>query len=192
MGAKRIRQLLGVVLAGLCIVGVVVFWLRRPEPEPMLVATPTATVEPTPAPIQIHVVGAVRTPGVYALLPGSRIVDAVEAAGGFTQDADAERVNLADFLQDGEQLRIPQVGLELPASPTPLSSASRMEGGLVNLNTASVAELEALPGIGPTYAERIVSYREEHGPFESCEQVKDVRGIGEVCYEQIVPHITIE
>lgn len=192
MKAVQIRKLFSAILLGLCVAGLVVFWLRRPDPDPIMLITPTATLSPTPAPMQIHVVGAVQCPGVYALTPGSRITHAVQAAGGLRLDADAERVNLADFLEDGQQLRIPQRGEELAPSPTPLAAALRGGTNTINLNTASASELESLPGIGPAYAERIIAYRQEHGPFESCQEIMQIKGIGEGCYEQIVSQISVE
>lgn len=173
---------------------------RRPQPEPIEIIHPTATlaVTVTPGPIQVHVVGAVREPGVYLLAPGSRLSDAVEAAGGMTADSDPVRVNLADYIRDAQQINIPRVGTPLPPSPTPMGATGRSGAigiGLgipININMASAAELQALPGIGPTYAERIVAYREAHGPFTAIDQIMQVNGIGRACFEQIRAQITVE
>ena len=159
--------------------------LSRTPPIEILAPSPTAA--PTAAPIRLHVVGAVARPGVYTLPAGSRLIEAVEAAGGLTAEADPERVNLADFVRDGQQVYIPRLGATPPPSPTPLG-AQPGAGGLkapLNLNTATAAELEALPGIGKVYAERIVAYRSQHGPFKSSEEIMQVQGIGPACYEQI-------
>ncbi len=160
---------------------------------PIEIATPTEAPRPTPAPIYVHVVGAVVRPGVYTLPAQSRVIDAVNAAGGPAPGADTEGINLADFLRDGAQLYVPFAGTPPPPSPTPLN-APKTAGGAqkVNINTATAAELEALPGIGPVYAERIVAYRQAHGPFKAPEEVMQVQGIGPACYEKIAPYITIQ
>lgn len=153
----------------------------------MEILAPSPTVAPTAAPIRIHVVGAVAQPGVYTLPAGSRLIEAVEAAGGLTAEADPERINLADFVRDGQQVYIPRLGTAPPPSPTPLAAQADAGGARapLDLNTATAAELETLPGIGKVYAERIVAYRQEHGPFKSSEEIMQVKGIGPACYEQI-------
>lgn len=141
-----------------------------------------------PASVYVHVSGQVATPGVVELHEGARVFDAVEAAGGFTDDADTSSVNLARVLQDGEQLYV--ASLEEFAQGTPpgagaagnggaAASASAQQGGLVNLNLADVAALESLPGIGEKTAQRIVDDREANGPFASVDDLVRVSGIGE-------------
>lgn len=173
---------------------------RRPRPEPILITQPTPAPTATPAPLQVYIVGAVQHPGLYALPPGSRLAHAVEAAGGLSEEADAEAVNLADLLRDGQQVYVPKRGTPPPPAPTPLGaaappsaglSAARSAAELININTASAAELESLPGIGPALAQRIIAYREEHGPFASPEQIMQVSGIGQGRYEQIKGQITV-
>jgi competence protein ComEA len=175
---------------------------RWPRPEPIhivppAVATPAAQVA-TAASIVVHVVGAVQRPGVYSLAPGSRLDDAVRAAGGLTEEADASRINLADYARDAQQVYVPVKGETPPPGPTTVAGGSvgagNSEGarGLIPINTASAAQLEALPGIGPALAERIVAYREAHGPFRQPEEIMQVTGIGEARYEQIRSLITIE
>ncbi|MBC7255890.1 MAG: helix-hairpin-helix domain-containing protein [Chloroflexi bacterium] len=162
---------------------------------PIEIVAPTATASPTAAPIVVHVVGAVNRPGVYTLAAQSRVVDAVNAAGGLAPGADTERINLADFLRDGQQIYVPFAGTQPPPSPTPLSAPRDGAAGSirpVNINTASAAELEALPGIGPTYASRIIAYRQAHGPFKTTEEIMQVQGIGPACYEKIAPYITVQ
>ena len=172
---------------------------RRPQPEPMEIVDPTPTPTCTPMPIHIHMVGAVQRPGVYLLTPGTRLFEGVEAAGGLTSDADPERVNLAEQLRDGQQVFIPRLGTPVLPSPTPITgSLSRGAGslepghGLININTASAAELDTLPGIGPAYAERIIAYREAHGPFSSPAEIVGVKGIGSKTYENIKDRITVD
>ncbi|MBM3187253.1 MAG: ComEA family DNA-binding protein [Chloroflexi bacterium] len=175
-----------------------VLYDRRPQPEPIEIIEPTLAPTPTESPLRVHVAGAVANPGVYVLAPGSRLVDAVEAAGGATADADAERVNLADRLRDGQQVYVPRVNSPVPPNPTPAIApasegrADGARGGLININTASAAELDTLPGIGPAYAERIIAYREAHGPFASPDEIMKVQGIGPATYDRIKGQITVE
>jgi len=176
-----------------------VLYDRWPQPEPIEIIDPTPTPTCTPLPIHVHVIGAVQRPGVYLLPPASRLFQAVEAAGGLASDADPEGVNLADSLVDGNQVFIPRVGTPPPPSPTPIAGSSGLGAesaksglGLVNINTASSAELDTLPGIGPAYAGRIIAYREAHGPFASPAQIMQVKGIGEATYEKIKDRITVD
>lgn len=132
--------------------------------------------------VVLHVVGAVVDPGIVELPLGSRVVDAIAAAGGPTDAADLAGVNLARTLVDGEQLRVPQVG-ELPPAGSGGAGGAGSTGvgadGRVNINTADVAALETLPGVGPAIASRIVAWREENGPFRSVDELGAVSGIGE-------------
>ncbi len=184
------KRLPGLLIFGLVLVAVaavVVIWGRRPRlrAEPLVVASPTpaAAATPTPRPLRVYVSGAVAQPDVYTLPPESIVKDAIQAAGGATADADLESINLALPLSDAMQVHVPRQG---EASPPPPPSGSRSSGlDRINLNTASAAELETLPGIGPTLAQRILDYRQAHGPFETIEQVMDVPGIGPATFEQI-------
>jgi competence protein ComEA len=138
-------------------------------------AATAASSPPEPAagtPILVHVLGAVAEPGLYPLADGDRIVDAVAAAGGFTDDADQAALNLARAVADGEQVYVPAMGEEPPPA------AAEEPGGLVNLNTADAAELETLPGLGPERASRIVEWREQNGRFSSVDDLLNVTGIG--------------
>lgn len=146
----------------------------------------------------VHVTGAVTRPGVVTLGAGSRVADAIKAVGGAAPDADTEKLNLARVLTDGEQIRVPRVGEVLPdPAPQPSGAASSGAGtapgkpgdggasGTVNINTASASELEKLPGIGPALAQRIVEYRDSHGPFASVDALTDVPGIGKAKLEAL-------
>jgi len=141
------------------------------------------SAEPTtPAVVFAHVVGAVRTPGVYELPDGARVADAVEAAGGFLGNAAAHGVNLARVLSDGEQLLVPTVD-ELASGelPGPVQGSTGGGDGLsgpLDLNSADQAALEGLPGIGPSTAQKILSDRDTNGPFERPEDLMRVSGIG--------------
>ena len=177
-------------------------------------ADPAATGPPDPADpagapagrIVVHVVGAVVSPGVVVLADGARVADAIAAAGGAASDADTEQLNLARVLGDGEQVRVPHAGEQLVApdpGPSPpggasggsaaagASGGSTPGGGVVNINTAGASELEALPGIGPALAARIVEYRDGHGPFASVDDLTDVPGIGPAKLEALRSQATV-
>lgn len=160
----------------------------------------------TPTVLVVHVAGAVTEPGVVELAPGSRVREAVEAAGGLAAEADTGRINLARSLADGERLWVPVPGEEEPevpgggqssgGQPAAPGGAEPVEGGetsagtAVDLNTADQAALESLPGVGPVTAGRILAWRDEHGRFSSAEELLEVSGIGERTLEQLRPHIT--
>ena len=154
--------------------------------------------------VVVHVTGAVIRPGVVTLGEGSRVNDAISAAGGVSPDADTQQLNLARVLTDGEQIRVPRIGEVLP-DPAPQSGAAATPGagtdpgkpgagsasGTVNINTASASELEKLPGIGPALAQRIVEYRDSHGPFASVDALTDVPGIGKAKLEALREQATV-
>jgi len=145
-----------------------------------------------PLRIAVHVVGAVQQPGVYHLAAGSRGDDAVRLAGGATSQADLKRVNLAAVLVDGQQLWIPRVGERIPQNTLPNTLPNAVSGAgappsavpstgvpaLVDINQATVADLDRLPGIGPSTARAIVDHRTRNGPFASVDDLLAVRGIG--------------
>ncbi len=171
------------------------------EEEPHGAGPPELPSEtPQAGTVIIHVAGAVAVPGVVQLPAGSRVHQAVAAAGGGTPSADLNRLNLAAVLTDGQKLYVPQAGEEIPAG----SSASLGEagegtggggttsaGGKVNLNTAGVEELDALPKVGPVLAQRIVDWRKEHGPFKSVEELDAVDGVGPKMLETLLPLVGI-
>jgi competence protein ComEA len=158
---------------------------------PLLAPTgPAVTETPTPGPITIYVTGCVNRPGVYVLPWSSRAEQAVAAAGGPTEEADLVRVNLAERLVDAQQIYVPgRHEQEMPVLPTPRVETTMMgppsADSPICINSASAEQLELLPGIGPVLAQRIIEYRELHGPFASCEDLLDVRGIGEVTFAHI-------
>ncbi len=149
------------------------------------------------APLVVDVKGAVKQPGVYSLPAGARVVDAIERAGGLLEEADPERINLAQPLTDGMAFRVPYQGEQekLPAEPVSASVASASgsfsDSGKVNINTATEAELDTLPGIGPAKAAAIIKYREEHGPFQDISQLTRVPGIGEKTFQNLQDLITV-
>lgn len=131
----------------------------------------------------MHVAGAVAAPGLYLLDPGARVADALAAAGGFTEAAERAAVNLARRLVDGEQILVPERGVAALPGGTGPAAAAGTTGGIVSLSTATAAQLEELPEIGPATAAKIVAYREEHGPFTSVDQLLEVPGVGEKTLE---------
>lgn len=146
----------------------------------------------------VHVLGAVSTAGLYELSEGSRVIDVVAAAGGFAEDADPAGVNLARLLTDGEQLYVPRVGEVPPPVAGVLAQGSDAKGigiggesGLVNLNTSTQAELETLPRIGPSLAQRILDWREANGGFASVDDLRNVTGIGEKTFDGLREFVTV-
>ena len=179
--------------------------LRPPAPEPLELVdaeaaepapTPTVAVTGTPAPIVVFVSGAVVSPGVYTLPPQSRVVDALEAAGGPTDEAAVEALNQATLLVDGMQIHMPREGEAAPPLVAPgsdgLAGEAPSGGDLVRLNSATQVELESLPGIGPTLAGRIIEFRDANGPFTSIDQLQEVQGIGEKLLEDLRDHVVLE
>ena len=151
----------------------------------------------------IHVAGAVAKPGVVQVPSGSRVHEAIAAAGGSTISADLNRLNLAAVVADGEKIYVPEPGEPLPADSSGASSgmagsgnaaggsAAQAAGGKTNLNTAGVQELDALPKVGPVLAQRIVDWREEHGPFKTAEELDAVDGVGPKMLEALLPLVSV-
>jgi competence protein ComEA len=145
--------------------------------------------------LYVHVLGAVSRPGLYELRAGTRVIDAIGAAGGFADDADHGGVNLARLLSDGEQLVVPKVGQAPPAgsaaAPAGASgAASGAVGPKVNLNTATEAELETLPRIGPAMASRIVQWRKDNGRFSTVDDLMNITGIGDKTFDALKDLVT--
>jgi competence protein ComEA len=174
-------------------------WLDRPRVEPVDGAPAVSSEPPTPpvgevaetsATVVVSVVGQVTSPGLVTLPTGSRVADAIAAAGGLLPDADPASVNLAAVVADGEQLAVGLPATVVPEGGYP-GSAGPGRGGLLDLNTAGVAELDALPGIGPVLAQRIVEYRSRQGPFRSVEELDDVPGIGPAIAAELADLVTV-
>ena len=141
----------------------------------------------------VHVCGEVNSPGVYELPDGSRIFEAIEAAGGFTGEAYQPSINLADKVSDGQQVLVPtkEEAASMPVQ-IPDQVPTSNETGLVNINRADVTELQKLSGIGEAKAQEILQYRESKGQFNSIEEIKNVNGIGAKLYEKIKENITVD
>lgn len=151
-----------------------------------------------PNEVWVHVAGEVQLPGLYKLPGGSRVADAINLAGGPTADGAPDALNLAALLKDGEKVVVPSKSTNSPqpfssemptGTPNPLPSTT---SGKINLNSASQAELEELPGIGEVLAQRIIDYRTQQGPFRTIEDIKEVSGIGDKRFEAIRDLITVE
>ena len=170
-----------VVLLGL---GVLLLVSRPTRGEPIHLQPP-----PTPAPIMVYVSGEVTNSGLYPLPPGSRVNDAIQAAGGFTNRANTSNLNLAEILEDGEQIIVP-----LSSFPTMTDDQTRSVNPaliLVDINTATIEQLDTLPEIGPITAQDIIDYRKKNGPFAKIEDILDVPGIGQVKFNKIKDLITV-
>lgn len=189
---KNVLYVLIGTLAGFALAGLLLYISRAPAGEPIILQP-----APTKAPVAVHVIGAVPRPGLYEFAEGARVQDAINAAGGLLASASVDTINLAALLEDGQQLVIPfkdgdaptedPNALNLPgATETPPSNSD-----LININTASLEELDSLPGIGPTIAQRIIDYREENGEFDSIEDIMNVSGVGPSTFEQIQDLITV-
>jgi competence protein ComEA len=203
---ERLAMLSRAELAGLAVAVVLLFggaglWYVRSLPKQIVVApepsaarsAALASPSPSASPVLVDVAGWVRRPGVYQLAPDARVIDAIEAAGGARRGAALEALNLAAPLVDGTQILVPKRG-QAPAGAAPgtvTSGSGTAGGGLINVNTATAAELETLPGIGEVLAQRIVDYRTEHGPFRSVEDLLDVSGIGEAILGDIRDLVTV-
>ncbi|MFB7252373.1 helix-hairpin-helix domain-containing protein [Microbacterium sp. NPDC056234] len=168
-----------VVLGLVVLSGAVGLGILRGQTAPSQVVDTTDAGSATvaPAEVYVHVLGQVARPGLYLLEQGSRVADALAAAGGTLDDADLQAVNLARLLSDGEQIVVPQIG----AAPAPgaASGAGAAEDGVIDLNSADQAALETLPRIGPALAERIIQWRDDNGRFASVDDLLAVPGIGE-------------
>jgi competence protein ComEA len=170
----------------------------------------TAATSTTTPKVVVQAAGAVASPGLYRLEPGARVDDLIRAAGGLTERADRDRINLASAVNDGERIWIPLRGQAdppdvvaatpgstasgaAPSTPTgePGSPGAAPAAGPIDLNSADAAALDALPGVGPATAMAILSYREQAGPFSSVDELLEVRGIGEAKLEQLRPLVRV-
>ena len=186
-------------------------WLDRPRVQPVSGTTVSATSSPasrfssappvpavgkaaqTSATVVVSVVGRVRSPGLVTLPKGARIADAIAAAGGLLPGLDGSSVNLAAVVSDGEQVAVGVPGASGAAAGSGGGAGSGTAGpaAKVDLNSATVADLDGLPGIGPVLAQRIIDYRDQHGPFASVDQLDDVPGIGPAIFAELTKLVTV-
>ena len=207
----RNRHIVFVILVIITLAGATAFYLWRPTQTPVEIVSaetlptplPDPTPIPTPAPVRVYVTGAVMDSDVYFLPQGSIVKDAILAAGGLTADADRERINQALELRDQQQIHVPRIGEENLPSPVQdglsnngdgsnSNGSSPVSASPINLNTASLEELDSLPGIGPAIAGRIIDYRENHGGFKTIEEITEVSGIGQATLAKIKDIVTVE
>ena len=198
-GSTPTRIVIGLVAAAVSLV--VGWWLLRPPADPPEEALPYASSTSALPPssgstvsdlLVVHVAGSVVSPGLHELTAGSRVADAIAAAGGLTPQADAARINLAAPVSDGQRVYVLAVGEQEPAVAVgggdPVSGAT---SGPVNLNTADAEALDSLPGIGPATAAAIIEHRGKVGAFTSVDQLLDVPGIGEAKLEALRDLVTV-
>jgi competence protein ComEA len=189
-------ELIGLVVVVAATLAGAGLWYVRSLPSPVEVRA--STVPPTPAPgatpspetvLLVDVAGWVRRPGVYQFAEGARVIDAIDAAGGARPGALLQSLNLAAPLVDGTQILVPREGAAPPDGSVVVGPG--VVAGLVNVNTATPAELETLPGIGEVIAQAIVDHRTDNGPFTSVDQLLDVSGIGDATLESIRELVTV-
>lgn len=195
---RGVVVVLAVAVVAVLVVGVLM-WRSRPSPQPIAavpslpsfaaisaapVITPSATGR-----IAVAVAGKVRHPGVVELPAGSRVDDAIAAAGGLVPGAHLGLLNLAKVLSDGEQVVVGIPGVTGDSGADPAVSGSPV--GPVNLNTATLDQLDSLPGVGPSTAQKILDWRTANGPFQSVDQLQDVSGIGPSKFAEIAPKVTL-
>ena len=186
-------------LAAIFLVAVGLFVLgKSPSHSPKAqLLVPPAKDQKLAAPIKVHVIGAVKMPGLYECRSTERIQDAINRAGGPTSDANINAVNLSAFLEDGQQINVPSVVVVAPApvSPQPpvayTNSFEPPNNQPLNLNTATREQLEALPGIGPVTAEKILVARQKKNGFKSVEELDEIPRIGAKTIEQLRPLVTV-
>lgn len=205
---KIIIAIIGVVL----IISLVVYFLDKDDEEEYIevnneianIAAGEEIQEETDEEYEeiiLHIVGAVKNPGIVKIREGSRIVDVIEAAGGIREEADTSKINLAYVVEDGQKIFIPSITDEITEETEYVTSESgdniiidnnEGENVMVNINKATQTELETLPGIGPAMALRIIEHRDENGNFENIEDIKNVKGIGDAKYENIKNNICVK
>ena len=200
-GDPRVRA--GALVVAAAVVGLVWYRVGRGT-DP---AAPTAAERPgrggadhddhTRPKVLVHVAGAVGRPGLVEVVAGARVADAIAAAGGGVPDADLDRLNLAAKVADGQRIAVAHVGdpgagpVDAMVDPTVDPTATDGTAGPVNLNTATAAQLDTLPGIGPTLAGGIIRERERRGGFTRVDQLRDVRGIGEKRFADLQPLVVV-
>lgn len=187
--ARNIATMALVAATVAAVLAAVVLLARQDDNAPIRIIAPES--QGTATQVRVFVNGAVVNPGVYTLAPDSRVTDALAAAGGLTGEANIQGVNLALRLQDEAEYYVPKLGETPPAGSNMQQAQTQIQGGLIDLNLASVELLDTLPGIGPALAGAIVSYRENVGPFQSIEEIQEVPKIGPVTYLNIRDLVTV-
>lgn len=194
--SKEQKIIIGLI--GIIIISIIIYYMTQKIGNDEIIIENTESIEEEEVieeKIAIHMTGCVKNPGIIELEDGARMDDAIQLAGGLTEDADLTNVNLAYKVEDGQKIYIPSIHdieeKEIIQENQEEIFGEENETGKVNINTAKQTELETLPGIGPTIALRIIEYREENGKFTNIEELKEVEGIGEAKWEQIKDFIEI-
>lgn len=173
-------------IVGIIVLTIGIYFFRQTTDDETVYYESTEQIEEAETnQITVHIAGAVNNPGIVVLEEGSRIVDALEAAGGETEEADLNKLNLAYVLSDGEKLYIPTKNEEEQEYITQGKGQMQEEENTVNINTATVEQLTTLPGIGEATASKIIEYRKENGKFKKVEDLKNVPGIGDSKFQNI-------
>ena len=185
---ERLRNTIAAALIIATLGAVAILAIRETGRSTVALEIEVPTPTTAPDEIVVHIIGEVRNPGVYRVSPGTRLFEAVELAGGRLEGADTNAVNLALALVDGHRYEIPSLdAATLGETGGPTLGQSGAQAGPINVNLATLDELEALPGIGPVLANAIVSHRRETGPFERIEDLLDVPGVGSATLERLRP-----
>ena len=198
------KKLLIIFISILIIICVSIYFFTKDEDTNILLSNELYTVDNTDntnedlETIMVHIDGEVVTPGIISLKAGSRIADAIQACGGTTDISDISKINLAYELKDGQKVYIPSIYdvedveyIQNDAGNNVIIPDSSSSSALVNINSATQAELETLPGIGPSTAAKIIDYRNKNGDFKNIEDIMDVSGIGESKFNNIKDYICI-
>lgn len=189
-------------LAGMLLVGIVLFTLAaflpsRSAKSQLIVSPEKQQAIANQLPLKVHVIGEVNSPGLYECRPNERINDAILRAGGATPNANINAINLSAFLEDGQQINVPSLIATAPsATPAPLEMTASLAtqpatATLLNLNTATREQLEALPQVGPTTASHILAMRQARGQFKSVEELEEIPGIGMKTMQTLRPLVTV-
>ncbi len=202
-GADR-RQLAGLGMVAALLLAGIGFWYVRSLPRPVAVQVaarpgggggrsgPGDVASPSPAKvIVVDVAGWVRHPGVFEFHEGDRVIDAIRRAGGARSGADLTSLNLAALLTDAQQIVVVKAGAGGTGAPSGPVSGGTGTSDMVNINTATLDQLETLPGIGPVLAQHILDYRTQHGPFHAVDDLLNVSGIGDSRLADLKPHVTL-
>ncbi len=176
------------VLIGAALSGAIFFLVNRPSDSGVTVIAPSPTQA---GPVQAYITGAVVSPGVYTLQPGSRVKDLVQAAGGALTDADMTSVNLAKRVSDEDQVYVRSAGEAPPTAAVTEAPSTASQSDLIDINQASAEQLMALPGIGEVRSQAIVDYRTEIGRFQRIDQLLDVPGIGIITFNGVREMVTV-
>ena len=194
---KEVLKKAGIVVL-VIVLGLVVSIFKNGGQEEANAQAEEATVstEETAAMIYVDVGGEVKNPSVVELPDGSRVTDAITAAGGLTEQADLTDINRAAFVSDGEKIYIPSQVSELEDDGLSVGEGggggtAKSSDGRININTADSTQLQELTGVGPATAEKIIDYRKQNGRFQSIEDIKNVSGIGDKTYEKLKDHIKV-